>query len=220
MRQILFLGPPGVGKGTYARRAAPVLNLTHISAGDVLRDSVENRPEILNFLKSGKMVPQEVIFSLMKNKINEIENGGVILDGFPRNYEQAVGWFTSMPRIDLVVEFHLPDEILTKKLLGRRICSSCGELYNVFSFAQGEYSMPAMLPRRDGICDKCGGTLIQRVDDNLKIITERLENHKKSEKLLTEYLGSKCKDIIRFNVTTGIAQLDSLVDLIKTRIDR
>jgi adenylate kinase len=216
LRKILFLGPPGVGKGTYAKRAAPRLNCAHISPGDLLRRVAMTDLAISNLLESGSLVPQQTVFDLMEAEIFRIKQQptqtGVILDGFPRNVEQAQKWILrdkdNIP--DLVMKFSLPKELLVEKLLGRRVCCKCGDLYNVFSFQNGHYSMPAMLPKCEGICDSCGGHLSQRSDDNLETIKKRLELHQKVENDLVQYLG-RFTTVTRFPVTTGIAQLDELV---------
>ena len=119
-----------------------------------------------------------------------------------------------------MVEFHLPEHLLIEKLLGRRICSQCGDLYNIYSFNEGEYSMPAMMPEHPGVCDKCGGGLIQRSDDRIDIIKERLRDHWMRETPLVDYLRSKAADnVVRFDVKSGNAQLGDLVTLIKRRLN-
>ena len=220
--QVLFLGAPGVGKGTYARRAAPLLDMGHISPGDLLRKVALHDPNIRSYLDKGALVPELAVFGLVKDELESLKTRrkGVILDGFPRSREQAVGWIerggASTP--DLVIEFLLPEELLVQKLLGRRTCANCGDLYNVYSFNEGEYSMPAMLPQKDGACDKCGGQLVLRSDDNVTVIKERLAQHWRQEAALIEYLDSKSDNVVKFDVKTGIAQVGELVSLIQHRL--
>ena len=222
--QVLFLGAPGVGKGTYARRAAPVLGFGHISPGDLLRKVGSSDPTIRPFLEKGALVPEEVVFGLVKMELACMreERSGVILDGFPRSRDQAQGWMEraggSVP--DLVVEFQLPEDLLIQKLLGRRTCSSCGDLYNVYSFNEGDYAMPAMLPQREGLCDKCGSHLVQRVDDKIEVIENRLKQHWEQEGALIEYLRSRTDNVVKFDVKTGIAQVGELVSLIKHKLEK
>jgi adenylate kinase len=221
-KQVLFLGPPGVGKGTYARRVAPLLGFGHVSPGDLLRASVASQPELEAFLKKGTLVPESVVFKLVSDKLEELQKRGapgVILDGFPRSRDQAAGWLKNARAPDLVVDFHLPEELLVQKLLGRRTCSVCGDLYNIFSFSDGEYSMPAMMPIREGRCDKCGGDLVERIDDTLDVIRERLRNHRNTEKDLVDYVGKHCGSLESFKVKTGIAQLNDLLGLIKRKLE-
>ena len=214
-----------MGKGTYARRIAPIHGLGHVSPGDLLRAAVASRPDINDFLRQGKLVPESIVFSLVEERISVLRNQaglrGVVLDGFPRSREQAVGWFGSCStrKPDLVVELFLPEEILVQKILGRRTCSCCGDLYNVFSFTEGEYRMPAMMPQKEGVCDKCGGSLVQRVDDTEEVIQKRLKNHSDTETELIEYIRNHiCDNVIKFHVKTGIAQLDDLAGDIKQRL--
>ena len=222
LKHVLFLGPPGVGKGTYAKRVAPRLRFAHISPGDMLRQVSASNLEVRSCLEQGQLVSESVVFELMETEIRRSANlfDGLILDGFPRNSEQARGWIERKgSRIpDLVVVFNLPYELLVQKLLGRRVCSSCGDLYNIFSFNKGEYIMPAMLPKRTGLCDKCGCGLVQRSDDKVDIIRQRLEAHQGEENKLVQYMGNESSEILRFEVKTGISQLDELVSDIKTSL--
>ena len=220
-KQVVFLGPPGVGKGTYARRCAPRLEFAHISPGDVLRKFGSQTPEIQQMLDRGDLVPEEMIFSVMKKHIDQVRrsNRGVLLDGFPRNLEQAKGWLKQEENVpDLVVQFTLPEDLLVKKLLGRRVCGNCGDLYNIFSFQDEHYWMPAMLPRVSGKCDQCGNALVTRSDDTLDTIKRRLEFHSKVENELLEHMNAKTT-VTRFDVKTGIAQIDELVHLIRHTLD-
>lgn len=220
--QILFLGAPGVGKGTYARRIAPILEFGHVSPGDLLRQSTSSTPELSEYLANGTLVPEAVVFKLVNDKLAQLrtEKRGVILDGFPRSKEQARGWIERAKQQppNLAVELKLPEELLVQKLLGRRTCSVCGDLYNVFSFQEGQYSMPAMLPKRDGKCDKCGGSLVKRVDDTISVIRDRLRSHWETERELIEYIRNNCGEVVVFDVKTGIAQVDELSLLIRHRL--
>ena len=221
-KQVLFLGAPGVGKGTYARRVAPILGFGHVSPGDLLRQSVASNPELSQYLAKGTLVPEAVVFKLVDDKLAQLrtEKSGVILDGFPRSRDQARGWLERANQTppDVAVEFTLPEELLVQKLLGRRTCSNCGDLYNLYSFQEGEYSMPAMLPKREGQCDKCGGSLVKRVDDTMSVIRDRLRAHWETERELIEYIRNHCESVVRLEVKTGIAQVDELVSLIRNRL--
>ena len=214
MRHVLFLGAPGVGKGTYARRAAPSLGYSHISPGDLLRRMAKTDGELESILLQGKLVSENVVFRIMKTGIDQLDTAGVILDGFPRSVDQARGWMKISKIPDMVVEFQLPEDLLVQKLLGRRICEDCGDLYNVFAFEQGEYRMPAMMPQKESCCDKCGGKLVKRADDTIEIIKDRLKFHWKAEKDLIQFLESNV-EVNKFHVKTGIAQLNQLVSLFK-----
>jgi len=220
-KQVVFLGPPGVGKGTYARRCAPRLGFAHISPGDLLRIEAMKNSQIQSFLDRGELVPESMIFSVMSKEILKVRGNhhGVLLDGFPRNLEQARGWTSREANIpDLVVQLTLPEELLVKKLMGRRVCGNCGDLYNIFSFQDEHYWMPAMLPRVEGKCDQCGNALVKRSDDTMETISKRLELHTKVEQDLIQHMNEKTT-VTRFDVKTGIAQIDELVHLIRHSLD-
>ena len=215
---VMFVGSPGVGKGTYARRAARILSFGHVSPGDVLRDQAKTSSIIEKYLSSGTLVPEATVFEAVDSKLSQFVHSGVIFDGFPRNYSQALNWIESRQVPDLVVDFKLPESLLIQKLLGRRVCSQCGNLYNVFDFQQGEYSMPAMKPKVSRVCDECGGALVQRSDDTIDIITTRLAMHNETHTELVEYLKSKSGSFVDFHIKTGIAQLPDLIQLMKTHL--
>ena len=220
-KQVVLLGPPGVGKGTYARRCAPRLGFAHISPGDLLRREAMRNSEIQNLLDRGELVPESIVFGLMRKHILETRHisRGVLLDGFPRNLEQARGWTMQEENAPhLVVRLTLPEDLLVKKLLGRRVCSACGDLYNIFSFQDEHYWMPAMLPRVEGKCDQCGSPLSKRSDDTMETISKRLEFHSKVEKELVDHMNKKTT-VVLFDIKTGIAQVDELVHLIRHSLD-
>ncbi len=210
---VLFLGPPGVGKGTYARRAASRLGMTHVSAGELLRSS--GGAEIQQRLKAGHLVPEEVIFRLMKTRLEGIK-GGAIVDGFPRSAAQARGWFKSGGTApELAVLFSMREDVLVGKLMGREICAECGDMYNAFGFVQEGYSLPAISPRKRGICDTCGGNLVKRSDDNAETIRNRLELHRQEEGALIDVLGNKIMHVV---MKKGIADIEELVRAIKQKV--
>ena len=224
-KHVLFLGSPGVGKGTYARRAAPLLGFAHVSPGDLLRQQAVSDLQLNTYLSQGKLVPEELVFKTVAAELDRVRSkrNGVILDGFPRNFSQAFNWVQhsehgAVP--DLVIELKLPEHILVQKLLGRRVCSGCGDLYNIFEFTKGEYSMPAMTPQTPGVCDKCAGLLIQRSDDQIGVIMERLRSHDAAETELIGYLKSVTSNFVQFDIKTGIAQLQELIDLVQSRLEK
>ena len=222
LKHVLFLGPPGVGKGTYAKRVAPRLGFAHVSPGDLLREVSVHDPAVQYMLSQGQLLPEAQVFALMRKRLLELSNSveGVILDGFPRNVEQAQAWIDrDRSRVpDLVVEFSLPHNLLVEKLIGRRVCSSCGDIYNVFSFNEGEFRMPAMLPKIAGKCDKCGSELVQRSDDSMDVVLKRLQHHENAKNALVDFIATKSANIIRFEVKTGISQLDELVSTLQHSI--
>ena len=225
--KILFLGAPGVGKGTFAKRIAPALGITHFSAGDCLREQVKRETDIGNlavsFLKKGSLVPGDLVVRMMNAKVAELQSNmrsykGYLLDGFPRLLEQAELWdSTGDGPPQLVVNITLDEAVLLKKISSRRICQSCGDNYNLADIRNRGYDMPPMLPKSPGICDSCGGVLVQREDDKEDIVRRRLDLHNKTHGSLIDYYRDR-SNILDFEVTRGVSQTDELLSLIKSRL--
>ncbi len=168
MRRIVFLGPPGVGKGTQASRLARELKLSHLSTGDMLRAAVAARTplgqEADGYMRAGQLVPDDLVLRILKDRLGQPDaTAGFILDGFPRNLSQAEALDRITP-IDGVISFELPSEILVRRLSARWICPKCQSVYNL-------ESRP---PRTPGRCDLDGSELVQRPDDRPEAVTTRL----------------------------------------------
>lgn len=191
MAQILvFLGPPGAGKGTQARVVAKELGIPQISTGDILREAVRERTGLGLAAKAkmdkGELVPDDVICGIVEQRLSKPDCGnGAILDGFPRTIAQAEFLEDTLRKSNLgdplVLNIHVDTESLVKRLTGRRTCSKCGEIYNI-------YFNP---PRQDGICDKDGGKLTQRADDNEESIRTRLKAYEDETLPLIDYYKRK-----------------------------
>lgn len=183
---LIFLGAPGAGKGTQAREISKHFGIPQISTGDILRDAVK-RQTVLGLaaqakMEAGELIPDQVVCGIVEERINLPDcQKGFILDGFPRTIAQAQfvermleakgkGW-------PLVLDIEVSEDLLLKRLTGRLICSVCGEIYNI-------YFNP---PKVAGICDKDGGKLLHRADDNEATIRQRLEAYHKSTSPLIEY---------------------------------
>lgn len=190
MINLIFLGPPGVGKGTQAKMVSDRYSIPQISTGDMLRAAVKEGTDLgkeaKTYMDAGELVPDRIVIGLIAEKI---ESGdcvnGFILDGFPRTIAQAeeLDRILNEKKIELtkVVSVSAPDEELIKRLSGRRTCSSCGEVFHlVFN-----------PPTNDGKCDKCGGDLFQRDDDKEETIRERLRVYKEQTEPLINYYKSK-----------------------------
>ena len=163
---IIFLGPPGAGKGTQAQMICDALNIPQISTGDILRraikDGTETGLKAKSFIDAGKLVPDEVIIDIVKERLAMDDcKGGYILDGFPRTVPQAEALDT-FAAIDSVIELDVADQVLVERLSGRRVCLKCGATYHV-SMLNGKTT-----------CDKCGDELIQRDDDKPETVQNRL----------------------------------------------
>jgi adenylate kinase len=168
MHRIVFLGPPGVGKGTQAARLAKDLSLAHLSTGDMLRAAVSARTPLGQRAKShmdaGRLVPDELVLEILTERLAEPDaKVGFLLDGFPRNLAQAEKLRGITP-LDVVISFELPANLLIARLSGRRVCPTCQSVYNV----------ETQPPKVAGKCDKDGTDLIQRPDDLPAAIQTRL----------------------------------------------
>lgn len=186
MLNIILMGPPGAGKGTQATRIEDEFRLPHISTGDMFREAIASGTELGKkakaIIESGGLVPDEITIGLVKERLAKEDcANGYLLDGFPRTLPQAEALTKMGPEIGraatLVVDISVPDEELLKRISGRRVCPSCGASYNV-------HSLP---PKEEGVCDRCGGKLIQRKDDNEASFALRLSNYHQQTAPLIEY---------------------------------
>ncbi|CAH0477880.1 unnamed protein product [Peronospora belbahrii] len=220
--KIMFLGAPGAGKGTYASRIAPVLQIPTISTGDLVRYEIKTHTmlgaKIKEYNNRGALVPDEIILDMMEKRLAMKDaQRGFILDGFPRNVPQAEA-FQMVTRLDLVVNIDLPVWILTDKISGRRVCTKCGQGYNLTFINQGEYYMPPLLPKVEGICDVCGtSSLIQRLDDLPETFKQRLEVYNQETAPLIDFYTNK-GSLITFKAKKGLADLGKLVTLINKEL--
>ena len=176
---IVLLGAPGAGKGTQAAKLVEKYGFAHISTGDILRAAVKNQTplgiEAKKYMDAGDLVPDELVIGLVKERLKDDDTkAGFILDGFPRTIPQAQALLDSGVDIDKVLDIEVPDEAITKRMSGRRVCSKCANSYHV------EYKKPKV----EGVCDACGGELIQRKDDAPETVLARLaEYHQMTEPL-------------------------------------
>ncbi|CAI5730483.1 unnamed protein product [Hyaloperonospora brassicae] len=218
----MFLGAPGAGKGTYASRLAPLLQIPTISTGDLVRHEIQTGTAlgetIKEFNHSGQLVPDAIILDMMEQRLGQADaRRGFILDGFPRNVSQAKA-FQQVTTLDLVLNIELPQWILKEKISGRRVCTTCGTGYNVAFIDRGEYYMPPLLPEVDGICDVCGtASLVQRSDDAPETVEHRLEVYKQETLPLVDFYTNE--GILKtFEVKKGLADFEKLADLVKKEL--
>ncbi len=185
-RALIFLGPPGAGKGTQAKRIAQAYHVPHLSTGDMLRDAIARGTELGRLAKPvmdrGDLVPDDLVMAMVEERLAAPDcAGGCVFDGFPRTLPQAEGLEAVLERLGfgkpLVVDFHVNEETLLRRLAGRWTCSVGGEIYNV-------YDAPPKVP---GICDRDGGKLIQRSDDRPEVVKERFRAYERQTKPLAEY---------------------------------
>lgn len=182
---LVFLGPPGVGKGTIAKEIAKEKGIPQISTGDLLREAVKQGSELgkkaKTYMDSGKLVPDNLVINLLKNRISKDDcKKGFILDGFPRTVPQAEALAKEV-KINRVLNFKALDKTIIQRLSGRRTCKSCNAIYHLINIP----------PKVEGICDKCGGELFQRDDDKPKAIKKRLEVYQQQTAPLIDYYNKK-----------------------------
>jgi len=180
---LILLGAPGAGKGTQAEKICEKLNIPAISTGNIIRAALKNGTEMglkaKSYMDAGQLVPDEVVIGIIKDRLAEDDcKGGFILDGFPRTIPQAQALEDMGIQIDKVVDIEVPDETITARLSGRRVCAKCGNSYHmIYKF-----------PKVEGICDACGGELVQRKDDAPETVKARLvEYHEMTEPLKDFY---------------------------------
>ncbi|MDD4503278.1 MAG: adenylate kinase [Clostridiaceae bacterium] len=188
--RIVLLGSPGSGKGTQASRIEKKFGIPHISTGDIFRDNISrNTPigvEAKNYIEKGLLVPDSVTLNIVKNRLLEDDcKEGFLLDGFPRNLAQAEALDNDLEKmakeLSAVVNLEVSDKAIIERMANRKICSSCGESYNLC------FLKPAV----DGICDKCGGKLYTREDDKLETVKNRLNVYKNQTFPLIDYYNKK-----------------------------
>ncbi|HOJ44723.1 MAG TPA: adenylate kinase [Bacilli bacterium] len=186
MLNIILMGPPGAGKGTQAKRIIADYDIPHISTGDMFREAIKAGTELgklaASYINKGDLVPDEVTIGLVKERLSQPDcQRGYLLDGFPRTLPQAEalqGLAKDIGRpVNAVIDFTAERRELIRRITGRRVCTGCGTPYHV----------DTMKPKVAGVCDVCGGTLIQRKDDNLEALIVRLDHYEKMTKPLIEY---------------------------------
>lgn len=211
MLNIILMGPPGAGKGTNAKRISASYKLPHISTGDMFREAIKNQTELgmlaKSYMDKGLLVPDEVTIGLVKERLAKDDcKVGFLLDGFPRTIPQAealtkIGEELARP-ITHVLNIVVPESVLVDRICGRRVCKTCGAPYHVTN----------LKPKVDGVCDLCGGNLVQRADDNEETLKSRLnEYHHQTEPLIKYYSN--------FNLVhdlDGTKSLDSISEDIKS----
>lgn len=187
---LILLGPPGAGKGTQAQLMVDRYHIPQISTGDILRAAVKGKTPLgvkaKGFMDQGKLVPDELVIGIIEERLKAADcHPGFILDGFPRTIAQAEALqpiLSKMGRsIDHVVNIEVEDEELVRRLTGRRTCKNCGAMFHIVFHA----------PKREGICDRCGGTLYQREDDKEETIRTRLKEYQKQTAPLIQYYQQK-----------------------------
>ena len=190
MLNIILMGPPGAGKGTQAKILIAKYNIPHISTGDMFREAIKQGTPLgklaASYINDGHLVPDDVTIGLVKERLSQPDCAkGYLLDGFPRTIPQAEALEKITAEINRKVEYVInidtPKEELVNRICGRRVCKKCGAPYHIIN----------VKPQVDGVCDICGGELIQRPDDNEEALTIRLDAYNKQTQPLLEYYEKK-----------------------------
>ncbi|WP_028974081.1 adenylate kinase [Spirochaeta cellobiosiphila] len=182
---LIFLGPPGAGKGTVAVKLKDEKKLPHISTGDLFRAAIKSESDLGLQVKAivdrGDLVPDELTVAIVKERLDQADcQNGFILDGFPRTEAQAEA-LQKITNIDKALNFYVEEEELIKRLSGRRVCKQCGASFHVLFVP----------PKKEGICDHCGGELYTRKDDEIESIKNRLSVYKEQTQPLIDYYNNK-----------------------------
>ena len=196
----IFLGPPGAGKGSLAVKVAEDYKIPHISTGDIFRANIKEKTplgiKVKAIIDSGSLVSDDRTFELVKDRLSKDDcKNGFILDGFPRTIPQADLLSSVCPDV-VVVNFQTKDEVVIKRLSTRRVCKACGANYNVLTLP----------PKKEGVCDKCGGEIIQRDDDKQESILHRMDVYREQTEPLIKYYTEKGK-IQNFDAAIETAEL-------------
>ncbi len=186
---IIILGPPGSGKGTQAERIAAGMGLSHLSTGDMLREAVAAEEELgmkaRAFMERGLLVPDDIILGLIKGEIASLNGEGWILDGFPRTRPQAEALTRLLEEkgveIDHILFIDVDPDTVIKRVLGRRVCEDCKAVYNLANLKEGEKET----------CEKCGGKLVKRADDEEETIRRRFEVYKEQTSPVLGYYDNQ-----------------------------
>jgi len=192
MKNIMFIAPPAAGKGTQAELVVEKYGIPHISTGNILREVSKEDSEIGKYvqetLASGKLVKDDITYQLIEERLKKEDcQNGYIIDGFPRNIEQAYEYDKILKRLGYevgnVIYINVDKNILEKRITGRRICENCNTIYNI----NDENNSPQV----ESICDNCGGKLYQRSDDNLEAFETRYQMYEEKTKPIIDYYKKK-----------------------------
>ncbi len=218
MKNIIFIAPPGAGKGTQAKLVSEAYSIPHISTGDLLRDERYSGSELSEFLKQemdkGNLIDNSIIVNLLRERINKVDcNNGYILDGYPRSVEQAEIYEDLLGELNkdigVVIYMDIDKNLALRRTLDRVICSSCGTSYSS--------TVDELKPKIDGICDRCGHSLRLRGDDTPEVFSNRFDTYLTQTKPLIDFYTSR--GVLK---TVSVEATDSALDVfnkIKQYID-
>lgn len=183
--RLVLLGPPGAGKGTQAKKLVERFHLSHISTGDIFRENIKNQTElgkkVESYLSSGRLVPDELTIAMLWDRLDREGEQGFLLDGFPRTLDQADALKAGLAErgrpLDAVLSIEVAEQVLVKRLAGRRTCPHCGASFHIID----------QPPQKEGVCDTCGTSLIQRPDDSEETVQKRIDVYREQTEPLVAY---------------------------------
>jgi adenylate kinase len=205
MDAIIF-GPPGSGKGTYASRLQSRLGVAVIAMGDIFREILkEDTPlgkKVKGYVEKGLLVPDDIVIDVLKQRLAEVpKDKGFILDGYPRTIDQAEV-LEGIVKINVILLQMVPDWIIIERLSSRRICRICGAVYNI----------RFLKPKADGVCDKCGGSLYQRSDDNPEVIKRRIQVYQEQTSPILQHYKEKKVPFVISSITALETKPETVVE--------
>jgi adenylate kinase len=207
--RIVLLGAPGSGKGTQCKRIVARYGLLHLSSGDILRQQRVEGTELgktaQTYMDSGALVPDQIIVEMMADAIMKAPDAGFILDGFPRTVNQATELTKSLTsanqKIDVIMNLQIDDQVVVKRMAGRRSCPQCGAVYNIERFK----------PKVEGVCDNDGTKLIQRPDDSAEVVANRLETYHLQTEPVVDYYKKNSSTVYDIDANKDAEEVNALV---------
>jgi adenylate kinase len=208
--KLVFLGPPGAGKGTQADNIAKWYKIPKISTGDILRDALHSQTELglkaKHYMQKGVLVPDDIVNQLVQERLKQDDcKNGFILDGYPRNIQQAKA-LEKFADVNFVIYIDVSYQILIARLTGRRTCRKCSTIYHISTNP----------PKKSGVCDICGSALYQRIDDTEETVKKRLETYKVETQPLIEYY----KNLKKLHTIDGSGTIEIVYERIVDCIQR
>lgn len=202
---LVLLGPPGAGKGTQAAQIIEKYHIPHISTGDIFRENIKNETELgkkaQEYISKGQLVPDSLVIDIALDRLSKDDcRNGFLLDGFPRTVQQAEALDKYLgnkdSKVEYVLDIQVEKETLVDRLITRRVCRDCGATYNI----------KGMPPKKENVCDKCGGELYQRADDNEETVNNRIDVYNTQTKPLLDYY-EKAGNIVHLDGEAGLTKL-------------
>ncbi len=207
--RLILLGAPGAGKGTQCKRIVARYGLLHLSSGDILRQQRVEGTELgktaQTYMDSGALVPDQIIVEMMADAIMKVPGAGFILDGFPRTVNQATELTKSLAsanqKIDVILNLQIDDQVVVKRMAGRRSCPQCGAVYNI----------ERCKPKVEGVCDIDGTKLIQRPDDSAEVVANRLETYHLQTEPVVDYYKKNSSTVYDIDASKNAEEVIALV---------